>query len=164
MPWMWHTINERRPVSRATRDGEARRVLILRRAMIIRSKLDQLSAVKEWLRLVVVHAGLGPREAFDMTLAVHEAVVNAILHGNGKDPRKRVEIAHACQNGALVVCVKDEGRGFDVQRGLQRAREQPCPTSPCGRGLLLMTSLADEVTYNDAGNEVRLTKLIKRKD
>ncbi len=132
--------------------------------MIIRSKLDQLNAVKEWLRLAVVRAGLGPREAFDMTLAVHEAVVNAILHGNRKDPDKRVEIAHACQNGAMTVCVKDEGSGFDVQRGMERAQEDPCPTSTCGRGLLLMTSLADEVSYNDAGNEVRLTKLIKAKD
>ena len=136
----------------------------MRRAMVIRSKLDQLSAVKEWLRLAVVRAGLGPREAFDMTLAVHEAVVNAILHGNKKDPRKHVEIEHTCENGALIVCVKDEGGGFDVSERMAQARKEPCPTSPCGRGLLLMTNLADGVDYNDTGNAVRLTKIIRQGD
>ncbi|MFQ5807997.1 MAG: ATP-binding protein [Armatimonadota bacterium] len=135
----------------------------MRRVMVIRSKLDQLGAVKDWVRLLVARAGLGPREAFDMTLAVHEAVVNAILHGNKKDPRKRVEIEHVRRNGQLTVQVRDEGSGFDVRAGLAQAQENIAPTAPSGRGLLLITKLADEVVYNERGNAVQLTKFVRRR-
>ncbi|MGD8239836.1 MAG: ATP-binding protein [Armatimonadota bacterium] len=135
----------------------------MRRVMVIRSTLDQLSAVKQWMRELVERVGLGPREAFDMTLAVHEAVVNAILHGNKKDPGKRVEILHLCKNGQLTVQVKDEGGGFDVQGGLAQARKSLAPTAPSGRGLLLITKLADEVIYNERGNTVQLTKFVRQR-
>jgi len=131
--------------------------------MVIRSTLDQLGAVKQWMREVVERVGLGPREAFDMTLAVHEAVVNAIMHGNQSDPRKQVAIEHICQNGCLTVCIKDQGAGFDVQQRLATVRRGVCTAAPSGRGLLLITRLADEVVYNEHGNEVRLTKTIRRR-
>lgn len=147
----------------ATHDCKVRWVSIPRSAMVIASALDQLGRVKQWMRELVEHVGLGPREAFDMTLAVHEAVVNAIMHGNKQDVRKRVEIAHACEDGRLIVRVKDEGNGFDVARRLARALKSVSPTEPSGRGLLLITRLADEVVYNERGNEVRLAKVIRRR-
>jgi len=102
--------------------------------------------------------GLGSRECFDVVLAVHEAVVNAITHGNGSDPRRKVALRFSYAADCLTVHVRDEGRGFDVQQALARLSVPPNLDEPSGRGMLLSTRLMDEVQFNDTGNEVRLTK------
>jgi serine/threonine-protein kinase RsbW len=126
--------------------------------LVVLSQYDQLAAVKQATRRAVEYAGLGAREAFDVLLAVHEAVVNAMTHGNGSDPSRRVDVAYWCGDDALTVCVRDEGAGFDVAAELSRAHRPPSLDRLSGRGLLLITRLMDEVQYNDIGNEVRLVK------
>ncbi len=126
--------------------------------LVVASRLDQLTAVKQAARQAVERVSLGPRDAFDVVLAVHETVVNAITHGNRTDPTKNVELAFCCTERAIEVTVRDEGEGFDVPRALQRVREPPSLEELSGRGLLLITRLMDEVHYNEAGNEVRLVK------
>lgn len=84
-----------------------------------------------------------------------EALANAVLYGNGEDPRKRVRLEIAFQAHAIEARVTDEGRGFDPDA-------IPDPTTPenierpGGRGLFLMRKLMDEVRYNDTGNSVTL--------
>lgn len=95
----------------------------------------------------------------EVLIALDEAIVNAIKHGNKYDPRKRVEIvAEFSRQGARFI-VTDEGEGF--------ARDLvPDPTADCrllepnGRGLLLINHIMDEVCYNTCGNSL---EMIKRK-
>jgi serine/threonine-protein kinase RsbW len=84
-----------------------------------------------------------------------EALSNAMIYGNGRDPDKRVRLEVTMMTGRVTARVTDQGPGFDPQ-GV------PDPTTPdnlCregGRGLFLMRKLMDEVHYNDQGNSVTL--------
>lgn len=84
-----------------------------------------------------------------------EALSNAMLYGNGRDPSKSVVVEVEIRPDAVCARVRDQGVGFDP-------RAVPDPTlpenvsRPCGRGLFLMRELLDEVCYNERGNEVTL--------
>jgi anti-sigma regulatory factor (Ser/Thr protein kinase) len=84
-----------------------------------------------------------------------EALSNAMIYGNGRDPSKRVLVEVFLQGGSVSARVTDEGSGFDP-------RAVPDPTAPThlledrGRGLFLMREMMDEVRFNDSGNSVTL--------
>ncbi len=98
-----------------------------------------------------------PRDVFGVRLALEEALVNAIKHGNGMDPDKNVKIMWRIDHASVWVEIEDEGPGFIPA-------EVPDPTSeenlerPCGRGIMLMKSFMSRVEYNARGNRVILEK------
>jgi serine/threonine-protein kinase RsbW len=99
----------------------------------------------------------GERDIFGIKLALEEAVVNAIKHGNQMDRAKKVRIAYRVSTERFDVLVVDEGRGFDPS-------DVPDPTAvenlerACGRGLMLMRHYMTEVVYNERGNSVYMSK------
>lgn len=84
-----------------------------------------------------------------------EALSNAMIYGNERDPSKRVRVQVTLRSESLTAQVTDQGVGFDPAR-------VPDPTTPRnrhrvgGRGLFLMRKLMDEVRFNDRGNSVTL--------
>ena len=96
-------------------------------------------------------------DLFGIRLAVEEAIVNAIKHGNRSDPTKTVRIDYEVNREQVRVRIEDEGDGFDPA-------QVPDPTEPeflerpCGRGLLLMRHYMSEVHFNDRGNSVEMVK------
>jgi serine/threonine-protein kinase RsbW len=92
---------------------------------------------------------------FNFRVGLTEALSNAMLYGNSRDPSKRVLVEVALHGGRIEARITDQGRGFDPS-------QVPDPTSPenlmkpCGRGLFLMRQLLDEVSFNDQGNQVTL--------
>jgi serine/threonine-protein kinase RsbW len=86
---------------------------------------------------------------------VTEALANAMIYGNGRDPKKRVRMEVELDGSCVCVRVIDQGRGFDP-------RVVPDPTVGAnlqrsgGRGIFLIRNLMDEVEFNARGNEVRL--------
>jgi serine/threonine-protein kinase RsbW len=90
-----------------------------------------------------------------VAVALHEALVNAIKHGNNNDPTKQVRISADVSNEEAKFIVEDEGEGFD---------EPPNPLSAdnlykaSGRGVLLIRSIMDEANYNQRGNVVTMIK------
>jgi serine/threonine-protein kinase RsbW len=99
-----------------------------------------------------------PRDVFGMRLALEEALVNAIKHGNGMDPAKSVRVSCLINDGMVHVEIEDEGPGFDVS-------DVPDPTAeenlerPCGRGIMLMRAFMSKVEYNSKGNRLTLEKV-----
>jgi anti-sigma regulatory factor (Ser/Thr protein kinase) len=95
------------------------------------------------------------RLRLNFRVGLTEALSNAMLYGNLRDPSKRVLVEVAFGAGRLEARVTDQGPGFDPST-------VPDPTTPenlarpCGRGLFLMRKLLDEVLYNDQGNQVTL--------
>ena len=102
----------------------------------------------------------GERDIFSIKLALEEALVNAIKHGNQYDPAKRVHIAYRLLPNLFEVHITDEGAGFDPA-------DVPDPTAfenlklPSGRGLMLMRHYMSEVTFNDRGNAVTMCKRLR---
>jgi serine/threonine-protein kinase RsbW len=125
----------------------------------IPSDVGYIERVVEMIRRQVAEMSFDDRHVMlNVPVALTEALSNAILRGNEEDPGKHVHVRAFVTPQRLVVEVKDEGRGFDIERCTRD------PTSPenvereDGRGLFLMRSLMDSVERYDAdGNVVRLT-------
>jgi serine/threonine-protein kinase RsbW len=97
-------------------------------------------------------------EVFSIKLALEEALVNAIKHGNRFDRSKKVSISYTVLPERFDILISDEGGGFDPH-------EVPDPTAienlerPCGRGLMLMRYYMNSVSFSANGNTVSMTKL-----
>ncbi len=100
-----------------------------------------------------------PHEIFSIKLALEEALINAIKHGNQMDRTKKVRVLYRSAPGFFEVRVTDEGPGFDPS-------DVPDPTAvenlerPCGRGLMLMRHYMTEVVYSSSGNCVAMSKVL----
>ncbi len=122
------------------------------------SDLGEVRPLQDRLESALAAAGWTEHEQFAIKLAVEEAVVNAIKHGNGMDPDKRVRIGYTITPARFDIRIADEGPGFNPG-------DVPDPTDPgnierpCGRGLLLINGFMDEVKYHGKGNVVTMTKV-----
>lgn len=103
---------------------------------------------------------INEREIFSIKLALEEALVNAIKHGNQMDRLKNVRVAYQLFADRFEVRITDDGGGFDPG-------DVPDPTAfenlerPCGRGLMLMRHYMTEVAYNERGNSVAMSKVFR---
>jgi serine/threonine-protein kinase RsbW len=90
-------------------------------------------------------------------IALDEAFVNAVKHGNKNDVAKLVRVAVDLNNEEARFTIEDEGEGFDLRQVPDpRAAENLFKTS--GRGVLLMQNIMDEVRYNARGNQLTMVK------
>ena len=96
-------------------------------------------------------------EIFGVHLAVEEALVNAIRHGNRLDEKKQVRVHWKLSREHLWIQISDEGPGFDPRCLPDPTAEENLET-PCGRGVLLMKNFMSRVEYNEAGNCVVMEK------
>jgi len=104
-------------------------------------------------------AGLDEEERFRVTMAVREAAVNAVLHGNDYDPAKLITASFENNGKSLVFTIADQGKGVDPD-------SLPDPLAPdnllrgTGRGIFLIRSFMDEVHFRQLhpGTELTLIK------
>lgn len=125
------------------------------------SRIDSIDKAAIAAAAAARRHGLGDDALFGVDMAVREAVTNAVLHGNGQDETKDVEINFARgEGGGFVITVRDRGEGFNPET-------VPDPTSAenlmkaSGRGILFMRNFMDEVTWEhhpEGGTVVRMTK------
>lgn len=94
----------------------------------------------------------------DIEIALREALLNAIIHGNREDPHKHVYVTILCgTEGEVAITIRDEGAGFDSNSVLDpTAPEQVM--SAHGRGIYLMRALMDEVSFEEGGTVVYMRK------
>jgi serine/threonine-protein kinase RsbW len=127
-------------------------------AVKIPSETSQGREVQERIMGLLETRSYPDRDLFGVRLALEEAIVNAIKHGNGMDPSKEVRIDCSFDDDRVTIVIEDEGPGFDVT-------SVPDPTSeenldkPGGRGIMLMRSFMSRVEYNDSGNRLLLEKV-----
>jgi serine/threonine-protein kinase RsbW len=102
--------------------------------------------------------GWQPADVFAVHLAVEEAIVNAIVHGNKLDAAKKVHVQCEVSADRVRVAIADEGPGFDPA-AVPDCTADDRLQAPGGRGVMLMRSFMTSITYNAAGNAVVLEKV-----
>lgn len=121
----------------------------------ISSEIGNIVKVENFIDSFAGYFNLQPKVMGKISLSIIEAVNNAILSGNKRQPDKKVTITAEKINKQFRVTVSDEGEGFDYSI-------IPDPTLPGnidkdkGRGLYLMKTLSDELIFENNGSEVTL--------
>jgi len=121
------------------------------------SELRHLDGVLDYLNERMLQLGIVTPGDSEVLIALDEAIVNAIKHGNKCDSRKAVHIVADFSAEGVRFTVADEGPGFELEK-------VPDPTQPCrllepsGRGLLLIHHIMDEVCFNQSGNRLEMFK------
>lgn len=92
---------------------------------------------------------------YQVVLLVSEAVTNAMKHGNRFDDGKRVRLEIVIREDRVIVCVQDEGQGFDPE-AIENPLDESNLMRESGRGLFLMKRMADVVTYDRDRRELCL--------
>lgn len=121
------------------------------------SDLKYLDSVLDYLNERLVKLGMVEPGDSEVLIALDEAIVNAIKHGNKCDPARAVQIVAEFNCDGVRFTITDEGKGFSKD-------EVPDPTDPCrlletsGRGLLLINHIMDEVCHNNTGNQIQMYK------
>jgi|SRR5664279_1546013 len=121
----------------------------------IESSVGNLRVVENAIDEATTVLGISQDNYGKILVSAMEAVNNAILHGNHLEPEKIVDIEISYKCDQLNITVTDEGPGF-------KPETVPDPTIPeniealNGRGIYLMSHLADKIEYNEKGNSVTM--------
>jgi serine/threonine-protein kinase RsbW len=129
------------------------------------STLDSVNQAEETATRIASRAGFGEDTVMQISMAVREAAINAVLHGNAYDPGKKVGLVFEKTPDALVITVTDQGKGLDPST-------LPDPLAPenllktSGRGIFLIRSFMDEVQFRtlQPGTEIKLIKHVPGAD
>ncbi len=114
--------------------------------LVLDEMLQQLEA-RDWQQ----------REIFAVHLAMEEALVNAICHGNCSDARKNVHIVCRLNSDRVRIEISDEGGGFDPAALPDPTADEQLHAT-CGRGVMLMRAFMSRVEFNPQGNAVVMEK------
>ena len=174
-------------------DAAAETIALTLSAAAPERDIEVLSAIPQWIALQLrckpvnadrlvpflreLATDLSPQEREDIGTAFRELLMNAIEHGAGKDPSKMVRVDYVRTAKFLIYKILDPGEGFSFSQ-LPHAAVSNRPDAPyehCevreklglragGFGILISRQLADELIYNERGNEVLLIKYIKPTD
>ena len=123
------------------------------------STLETVDSAEQAASRIATESGFDDDEVMRIAMAVREAAVNAVLHGNAYDPGKKVSLAFERTGGDLVITIRDQGKGLDLNK-------IPDPLAPenllktSGRGIFLIRSFMDEVQIHPSqtGTEIKLIK------
>ncbi len=128
--------------------------------IIISSSTIYLADVNRYVEEKLSQAGIDESIIIDLAISVSELVNNAIVHGNGADASKEVEIRFSITDTEIKFSVQDQGKGFDLN-------ELPDPIDDdnllceVGRGLFIVRNFVDDVNVlrlPSGGTRVEIVK------
>ena len=126
------------------------------------STLETVDHAEENATRIATELGFGEDEVMQISMAVREGAVNAVLHGNAYAPDKKVILSFERTPEDLVITIRDQGKGIDLG-GIPNplAPENLLKTS--GRGIFLMRSFMDvvEIRPSHTGTEIKLIKHVR---
>lgn len=123
--------------------------------MVFKSEIKNINLVERLIDDISTKYQLHSDIYGKLLLAVVEGVNNAIVHGNKLESDKDVVLQYEITDKIIQFVITDNGSGFNY-------KDLPDPTKPenlektHGRGIFLMNHLADEVEFNEKGNEVKV--------
>src|SRR5919107_3187264 len=121
------------------------------------SDINLMNGVLHYLTERVAALGVIKPDASNLFIALDEAFVNAVKHGNRHDTQKLVRITADLSTKEARFTIEDEGEGFNVS-AIPDPRDPKNLFKTSGRGVLLIYNIMDEVEYNDRGNRLTMVK------
>jgi len=123
------------------------------------SSLETIDSAEEKATRIATELGFPEDAVMQISMAVREGAVNAVLHGNAYATDKKVTLAFERTGSDLVITIRDQGPGMDLSK-------IPNPLAPenllktSGRGIFLMRSFMDvvEIRPSKTGTELKLIK------
>ena len=123
------------------------------------SSLETVDNAESKATRIATELGFGEDEIMQISMAVREGAVNAVLHGNAYAADKKVILEFEQSGNDLIITIRDQGPGMDLSK-------IPNPLAPenlmktSGRGIFLMRSFMDvvEIRPSKAGTELKLIK------
>jgi serine/threonine-protein kinase RsbW len=126
----------------------------------IPSEVRLVDLVHEASQKMAELAGFEEGDALNVGIAVREAVINAIVHGNQRDPSRSVNVTLEAGESGVKAKVLDHGKGFDVD-ATPDPRQGDNRLKTSGRGLLMIRAFVDKVAFRyreGRGLEITLVK------
>jgi len=127
---------------------------------LLDSTLESVDVAEEAVLKAATEVGFDEDDLHRIGMSVRECMVNAVVHGNRYNARKKVHFALMQEPGQITVTIGDEGDGFD-RRNLPDPLAEENLLRHSGRGILLMQAFMDEFSVHDRspkGTEVRIVK------
>ncbi len=127
------------------------------------STLESVNKAEEKAAEIASSSGFNEDEQHHIAMAVREAAVNAVLHGNAYDPRKKVFVVYEMTPDSLVITITDQGKGLDPE-SISNPLAPENLLRQSGRGIFLIRAFMDEVKIRklDPGTEITLIKHVGR--
>jgi serine/threonine-protein kinase RsbW len=129
---------------------------------LLESSLESVDAAETLVLKVAEEAGFEEEALHKIGMAVREAMVNAVVHGNRYNARKKVHLHVAKAPDHLTILIRDEGEGFEFE-SLPDPLSEENLLRQSGRGLLLMQAFVDKLDVRrreSGGTEVRMVKYL----
>jgi len=123
--------------------------------VVISAEAAELETLQTSLASALTRHSYGEHALFAIRLAVEEAVMNAIRHGNLSDPSKTVEVRWSVTADAAVFHIVDQGEGFDPSAVPDPTLDENLEI-PSGRGLMLIRAYMSEVCHHGLGNHLEM--------
>jgi serine/threonine-protein kinase RsbW len=128
-------------------------------SLTLGSSIESVDTVEQTAQDFAVRAGFDEDTVSNIVMAVREAAVNAVIHGNAYNPQKQITASFETNSDALVIRITDQGAGLDPDN-------LPDPLAPenilrgSGRGIFLIRAFMDEVHFRQLhpGTELTLIK------
>jgi len=121
------------------------------------SDLKEACRTKETLVARLREFDFDEQSVFGITLALEEALTNAVKHGNCCDCSKPVTVKYTINSDEAIFIIRDEGGGFSPEKVPDCTSAERIAV-PNGRGIMLIRAYMDEVSYREDGREVYMMK------
>ncbi len=128
------------------------------------STLESVDSAEELVLQMATSAGVPEDELHKIGMAVREAMVNAVVHGNRYNANKRVRLTVGIETDRMTVRIADQGEGFDMSMLPDPLAEENL-LRQSGRGILLIRAFVDRFhvrRLEPSGTEVTLVKYLSQ--
>ena len=92
--------------------------------------------------------------SYRIKLGLHEALVNAAIHGNNLDPHKSIRVRRIITPNWCVWQIQDQGKGLEVKKRIYKLPRKI--NSLNGRGLYIINECFDDIRWSNKGNRLQL--------
>lgn len=122
----------------------------------IASEVNNLTQVESFIEQLLAEGKISESVYGNVIVALTEATLNAIKHGNLENPDKTVSISTHLNSNEIEFTIHDEGEGFDYDN-------LPDPTDPSnlekvnGRGIFIIQNLADQLEFDNNGSTLKIS-------